>query len=65
MEHRSGTAQWRQASQRLAARMAGRRDGRILLHLGALALDGQVRWHLRGVARELAPDFNPLRATDS
>ena len=65
MEHRGGTAQWRQAGHRLAARMAARRDGRVLLHLGALVLDGQVRWHLRGVAREFAADFGSLRATDS
>jgi hypothetical protein len=30
------------------------RVGRICLHLGAMALDRQFRWHLEGIGRELS-----------
>jgi hypothetical protein len=30
------------------------RVGRICLHLGAMALDRQFRWHLAGIGRELS-----------
>ena len=35
-------------------RFAGSRIGRVLLHLLCLCRDGRLRWHARGVARELS-----------
>jgi len=60
---RAGTGRaWRAAARRCAERMAAHRSGRIGLHVGALMFDGQLRWHLAGIARELAAVARPYRA---
>jgi hypothetical protein len=60
---RAGTGRaWRAAGRRWAERMAAHPSGRIGLHVGALMLDGQLRWHAAGIARELAAVGRPYRA---
>jgi hypothetical protein len=41
----------------LQVRCAQGRAGRVLLHLLCACGDHQVRWHLQGIARELAGQF--------
>jgi len=53
---------WRATAGRLAERMAARRSGRIGLHVAALLVDRELRWHGAGIARELAAAWLPLRA---
>lgn len=41
--------------QKLQIKLAGSRFGRVALHLICFCQDGKLRWHARGMARELAP----------
>jgi len=49
-------------ARRLAERMVARRAGRIGLHIVALVVDRELRWHAAGIARELAATWLNLRA---
>lgn len=37
----------------MTERMARSRAGRVALHLGAFLRDWRLRWHLRGIRREI------------
>jgi hypothetical protein len=50
----NGRAQWARLQMTVGARCAGGRAGRVLLHLLCACGDHQFRWHLHGIARELA-----------
>ena len=39
--------------------LAGLVLGRIALHVVALAMDGKLRWHVAGIAREFKPMAEP------
>ena len=39
----------------MGLRLCTSRFGRVLLHVACAARDRHVRWHLRGVVRELSP----------
>jgi hypothetical protein len=39
--------------QKLQMKLAGSRSGRAALHLLCLCQDGKLRWHARGILREL------------
>ena len=39
----------------MAIYLARHACGRILLHIVALARDGQIRWHYAGILREVMP----------
>jgi hypothetical protein len=43
---------WRRRIARLHSTMAHTAIGRVALHLLCACIDGQIRWHVAGVARE-------------
>jgi hypothetical protein len=49
-----GRAQWARLQLAVGARCAEGRVGRVLLHLLCACGDHQFRWHLQGIAREVA-----------
>jgi hypothetical protein len=38
----------------MIAALACRSSGRIALHIVAMIIDGQIRWHCAGIAREIS-----------
>ena len=45
--------------QNIQMKLAGYRFGRVTLHLICLCRDGKLRWHVRGIGREL-PSSEPF-----
>ena len=52
--------QWQSLQLWVAACCAGGGAGRVLLHVLCACRDRQFRWHLNGIARELAAPMVPL-----
>ena len=47
--------------QNIQMKLAGSRTGRVTLHLICLCQDGKLRWHARGIGREM-PTWQQLVA---
>lgn len=44
---------WRHRVARLQSALASTAVGRVALHVLCACIDGQIRWHVAGLAREL------------
>ena len=53
---------WETLKVRAGGRCAACRPGRVLLHVLCVCSDHQFRWHLNGVARELAGQMSPAQS---